>query len=240
MSLVFALAIAAPLASPADTAARPIHYESFKQDHVYYHAVVADMSERQVTAKAVFSDRLTSAWTLIGQSQPAAAITGTFFGYKSQLPVADVVIDGEQVASGAIGSAVGVDWYGNVKIFDTPFQQPIDLYGYRDLLRGTVRLIKDGHVSPNPKAQHFTDPAIWGRAPRTGIGLTADKRLVMMATKHKVTLSQFGRAMKRLGVKQAVALDGGNSAMLYYRGDLVIPPERKLSNMFALYEEPLP
>jgi hypothetical protein len=238
MGIATGFILATALSVPSTPAARPIRYESFKQGKTYFHAVVADMTKNKVTAEAYYSDELKNCWKMIGDRQPAAAITGTFFGYGSQQPVADVVVDGHLVAEGHRGSAVGVDWFGRVHIFDTPFQEPIDWYSYRHLLRGTVRLIRGGKVVPNPKAQHFTDSAIWSRAPRTGIGLTQDNHLVMMATKNKVTLSEFGRAMQKLRVKDAVSMDGGGSTMLYYRGALVLPPTRGLSTLFILHERP--
>lgn len=239
MGLTTAIVLGATLATSGDTVARPIRYESFKDGKIYYHAVVADMASKQVTAEAYYSERLNSVWRMVGDRQPAAAITGTFFGYESQQPVADVVVDGRLVAQGHRGSAIGVDWYGKVHIFDTPFKKPIDWYTYRHLIRGAVRLIKNGKVSPNPQAQHFNDSRIWGKAQRTGVGLTKEGKVVMMATSNKVTLSQLGNAMKKLGVHDAVALDGGGSAMLYYRGALVVPPTRQLSNLFILHERPL-
>lgn len=238
MGLTSAIVLGASLVTTGDVSARPIRYESFKNGKIYYHAVVADMSEKQVAAEAYYAKSLTNVWKLIGDRQPAAAITGTFFGFESQQPVADVVVDGHLVATGNRGSAIGVDWYGTVHIFDTPFQRPIDWYTYRHLIRGAVRLIKDGNVSPDPKSQHFNDSRIWGKAQRTGVGLTKNGDVVMMATNNRVTLSEFGNAMKKLGVHNAVALDGGNSTMLYYRGALVVPPGRSLSNLFILHERP--
>jgi hypothetical protein len=238
MGIATAVCLATMVSAPSAPAARPIRYESFKHGKPYYHAVIADMTQDKVTAEAYYSSGLEPVWQLISVRQPAAAITGTFFGYESQQPVADVVVDGALVAEGHRGSAVGVDWQGRVHIFDTKFKSPIDWYSYRHLIRGAVRLISDGKVAPNPKAQHFTDPRIWGKAPRTGVGLTGDGRLVLMATKNRVTLSEFGKAMKTRGVKDAVAFDGGGSTMLYYRGELVLPPTRNLSNLFILHERP--
>ena len=233
------LMLAVALAPHSRAADRPIRYVSFQDGYVYYHAVVADMPSRKVTAEAYYVDKLTNASKMIDDGRPAAAITGTFFGWETQQPIADVVVHGRLVAQGNRGSAIGVDWYGQVKIFDTPWQREIDWYGYRHLLRGTVRLIRNGKVSPDPRAQHFTDIGLSGKAPRTGVGLTASGELVMMATNNRVTLSEFGNAMKRLEVVNAVALDGGGSTMLYYRGKLVIPPKRALSTIFILHERPL-
>lgn len=238
MGLTAGIILATALGTASAETARPIRYQSFQDGYIYYHAVVADMSQSQVTAEAFYASELTNAWKMIGVRQPAAAITGTFFGWKTQQPIADVVVDGKLVATGNRGSAVGVDWFGDVHIFDTTYGKEIDWYAYKHLLRGTVRLIKNGKVSPNPKAQHFTDSSIWSKAPRTGIGLTKDNHLVLFATKNRVTLSEFGNAMKTLDVYNAVALDGGGSTMLYYRGALVLPPERNLSTMFILHERP--
>ncbi len=234
MNALLALTMASSVA--AAEPARPLRYESFQEGHVYYHAVVADLSSDLVVAEAQYAPGKKNVWKMIAEKQPAAAITGTFFGMKTGIPVADVVIDGQLVAKGHIGSAIGVDWFGKVKLFDTGYRSNIDWYGYRYLLRGAIRLISEGKVNPNPKAQHFTDAGLWGKAPRTGVGLTQDNELVLMATTNRVTLSQFGNSMKQLGVSDAIALDGGGSTMLYYRGSLVVPPKRDLSTIFILHE----
>jgi exopolysaccharide biosynthesis protein len=44
----------------------------------------------------------------------------------------------------------------------------------------------------------------------------------------------LGKAMKSRGVQDAVSLDGGGSTCLFYQGSLVVPPQRKLSNLFVL------
>lgn len=215
---------------------RAIRYESFVNKKRMFHVVHADMSQDLVAAETMHERKLVSVWKMIGKKQPAAAITGTFFAPRSQKPVADVLVDGELVARGERGSVLAVDWFGRVSIFDAPFQQSVDWYPYRYALRGAVRVIHDGRIQPNPKAQHFRDPRIWGRAARTAVGTTSDGRLVMMATPNAVTLSDIGRAMASRGVTNCVALDGGGSTMLYYRGSLVVPPKRLLNNIFILHE----
>ena len=165
MGLLSAAALTTVLTSLGSAPAHPISYRSFKTGYVYYHAVLADMSKDQVTAEAFYADKLTNAWKMIGVRQPAAAITGTFFGYKSEQPIADVVVDGKLMARGHRGSAVAVDWYGKVHIFDTPFKEEVDWYSYKHMLRGAIRLIRNGNIQPDPKSQHFTDPRLWGKAP---------------------------------------------------------------------------
>jgi exopolysaccharide biosynthesis protein len=182
----------------------------------------------------VHSTSLTSVHTLVDGSQPVVAITGTFFSPGSQKCVADVLVDGNLVAKGARGTAVGVDYDGNVTIFDEPFNKEIDWSSYKFGLRGAVRVVDGGKVRPNPIAQRFHDSHIWGKAARVGLGLTKSGKLVLFATKEKVTLSELGNAMKSRGVRNGVSLDGGSSTCFYYNGSYLIAPQRKLCNMFIV------
>ncbi len=218
--------------------ASPIVHQKFKHDGIYYHAVIADLNSGKFSAGMAHSPRLTSVWNLISQDQPLVAITGTFFAPRGGIPVADVVLDGRLVARGSRGSGIGVDWAGNVKIFDAGFQQVFDWNPYQWGLRGAVRVVSNRQVQPNPKAQNFTDKRIWGNASRTGVGLTAHNKLVFIATQHSVTLSQLGRAMVSRGIVDGISLDGGGSTCLYYDGSLLIPPKRQLSNLFVLKMSP--
>jgi exopolysaccharide biosynthesis protein len=230
--------VAAITTLAAKPMSRPVAYASFKRGKAYYHCVYADMSSRRVQAKTVLADGLTSPWRLLSREQPTAAITGTFFNPGVGTPVADVLVDGELLVRGNRGTALAVDYLGNVRIIDRPFRRSLDWEGYRFGLRGAVRLITNGKVQPNPRAQSFKDPRIWGTASRTGIGLTQADKLVLMATPANVTLSEFGKAMRSRGVVDAVSLDGGGSTCLYYRGSMVVSTARALSNMFVVQETP--
>ncbi|HVL37761.1 MAG TPA: phosphodiester glycosidase family protein [Fimbriimonadaceae bacterium] len=233
MALAPVVLVAAAIANSQSTFS-PIGYETFKWGPNRYHVVTADLRSGALQPATVHSPRLTSVWNLVKQKQPVAAITGTFFAPSSHRPVADVLVDGNLVARGHRGSVVAVDWFGGVKIFDPKFQQKVDWSSYQFALRGAVRVIQKGKVQPNPKAQKFKDKRIWGRAARTGVGITKQGKLVLVATKNQVTLSELGKAMKQKGVQEAVSLDGGGSTCLYYNGSLVVPPQRKLSTMFVI------
>jgi exopolysaccharide biosynthesis protein len=236
MSL-FASIVLATAALPAHKpAARPIAYDSFVRDKALYHIVQADLSSGLVTPQTVYRTNLVSTWKLVTSSNATVGITGTFFAPANGHPVGDVLIDGELVVKGYRGSGIGVDAFGGVDIFDTHFKKEFDWSKYRFGLRGAVRLISNGQVNPNPRAQRFRDPRIWGKASRTAIGLTKAGKLVLCATKNNVTLSALGKAMRSRGVVDAVSLDGGGSTCLYYRGKMVIGTGRRLSNMFVLQE----
>ena len=238
LGLVF-LGIHSTQAREPKTAAKGyVVHEWFKFKNHGYHIVFADLPSGKVSAGMSHTKGLSSVWSLVRLGQPVAAITGTFFHMNTQRPVADVLVDGNVVAKGFRGSAIGVDWYGGIKIFDTAFQQPVDWALYRYGLRGAVRILTQGVVNPNPRAQKFKDSRIWGKAPRTAVGLTANGKLLLLATTSKVTLSELAAAIKSKGAVDAVSLDGGGSTCLYYRGKLLVPPQRKLSNMLVIYDRP--
>lgn len=227
------LLVAATAAAPA-----PISYQVIPAGRASYHWVTADMRREAITVGTAFSPHLADVWSFIKREQPAVAITGTFFSPQSQKPVGDVVRDGKIVAHGWRGSAVAVDYFGRVHIVDTRYQQAFDWLSFRAGVRGVVRVVSNGKVAPNPQAQKFKDKRIWGRAARTAVGITKQGKLVLVATKSPVTLSELGNAMVGQGVVDAVSLDGGSSTCLYYRGNMVVAPGRKLSNMLVLHERP--
>lgn len=230
-----ALVLFSGAASP-QSAERAVQYLSFVQERATYHVVVADVTKDEVSVETKFALRLVPMGKLWEQDIPAAALTGTFFAWENQKPVGDVLLDGDLVAKGRRGSVFAVDWFGKAHIFHPGFRQAIDWFPYRFALRGAVRLVEDGKVVPNPRAQHFRDSSIWGKASRTAAGITAAGKVMFVATTHAVTLSQLGRAMVSQGAVDAVSLDGGGSTAIYYRGKAVVPTGRRLCNMLVIYE----
>lgn len=229
-----ALGMASIQASPAPA----VQYIGLNHAGGYMHAVSADLSSNRASVETVASPRLTSAWRLIGQSQPTAAVTGTFFAWCTQRPIAEVMVDGERMGSGRIGTVFAVDWYGNARLFDSQHLEKVDWFPYRFALRGGVRLLKGGEVAINPGGQRFTNGHFWRQAKRTAVGVSADDRVVIAATRHPVTLREMATGLRRLGVRDAMALDGGGSSMFYYRGRMLMSPNRNLSNLLVVHERP--
>lgn len=237
MAILFTAAIAVSVAAPSVPSA--IAYYKFRQGTQVFHAVQADLNSGRITTKTALTDGLESPWSFVASHQPDVMLTGTFFAPQNGIPVADVLVDGHLEARGNRGTVLAVGHDGSIQIHDRAFRRSFDWEGFKYGLRGGVRLVKDGKVIPNPKAQSFSDPRIWGRAARTGVGLTKHGKLLFLATKHPVTLSEFGRAMTSRGVLDAVSLDGGGSTLLYYRGEMKVSTQRKLSNVLVLHEQPL-
>lgn len=225
---LFAASVHAGQKSPA------VAYGSFKYGRAYFHTVTCDLASGAVAVKTMHSSRATSPWSFIAREQPVVAITGTFFNLRSQQPVADLLVDGHLVAQGSRGTAIGIDYAGAVSIFDLPYRVHADWSAYQFGLRGAIRVVTGGVVQPNPKAQSFRDPRLWGRAARVGIGLTSSGKLVIVATKGAITLSHLGKAMRSRGVRNGVSLDGGTSSCMYYNGAMLVSPGRRLSNMLVV------
>ncbi|MCX7800009.1 MAG: phosphodiester glycosidase family protein [Fimbriimonadales bacterium] len=215
-------------------AASPVGYEKIRVGRATYHVVRADLSNPRIEAAVVSAPKLVSVWQLVSGQRAVAAVTGTFFDPGSQRPVADVFSNGVLKASGHRATLVGFDLFGAVQIRDVPFGKPVDWSEFRHGLRGAVRVVTQGRVRPDPKAQRFRDPRIWGKAARTGLGVTKHGKLVLIATSQPVYLRALGRAMVRAGVREGVALDGGGSTSLYYRGRLLAAPTRKLNNVVVV------
>lgn len=229
--------LAAAAVFQAQTEGSPVWAGEMRSGRATYSFVTADLPSGRVTVNTALESRLTNAWKIIRRNQePAAAITGTFFAWETQQPVGDVLVDGRAHRFGARGSVIAIDWQGQAGIFDSEYGRWLDWRPFRFGLRGTVRLIRDGKVDPNPQAQRFRDRAIWGRAARTAAGIRANGVLVLCATRQAVSLSELGEAMRRLGAVDAVNLDGGGSTMLYYRGRMLIPTRRGLCNLLTLHE----
>lgn len=234
MSLIAAAGIALATTTGTGNLAGLVGYELIVRGKAKYHFVTANIKSGRIAASTVHAPKLISVKDLLRPAKPVAAITGTFFNLQSQRPVADVLVDGTLVSRGSRGSAIGVNYFGDVDIFHDRYLKKTDWAEYQFGLRGTVRVIEKGRVCPDPKAQRFKDKRIWGRAARTAIGKTRNGKLVLVATRSQVTLSELGKTMKSKGVVDGVSLDGGGSTCLYYQGSYIIPPQRKLCNLFVL------
>lgn len=215
----------------------PVRYDSFVSEGALYHEVRIHPDQTKTAMDVDFANAPKPFRLFADSTEPAVVVTGTFFHPRSGYPVGDIVVEGNLLAHGMRGSALRVGWDGKRSIFDTPFQGKVDWSEARFGLRGLVRVVQNGKVCPNPKAQKFRDPSVWRPAERVAIGLTKDGTMKIFATNKEVILSQLGRAMVKRGVVEAVNLDGGSSTAMYYRGKTIIAPKRRLSNVVRVFEQ---
>lgn len=100
------------------------------------------------------------------------------------------------------------------------------------------KLVTDGKVDVDFERDRFTDPKMTSiAAQRSFIGAKEDGTIVM-GTAANVTIPELAELARRLGLKEAMNLDGGASSGLYYEGKVLTPPGRKLSNSLVVVRQP--
>ena len=117
-----------------------------------------------------------------------------------------------------------------------------DWDGVKHIISGGPYLIKNGEVFVDVSAQKLN--SITGRNPRTAVGITADKNLVLVTVDGReessvgMTLTELASFMKEIGCVEAMNLDGGGSSVMYVDGNIVNSPSIKggiaISNAFTV------
>ena len=101
------------------------------------------------------------------------------------------------------------------------------------------RLLKNGEVHINGEEEKFQPDILYGKAPRSGLGITADNRLVMVSVDGRqpelsvgVTLKELAEILKSYGAQDALNLDGGDSTRMVIRWFTANKPrqERLIAN----------
>ncbi len=202
--------------------------------------IYADLNNPNVRVSAVTSQQIgkdESFWGLLARSQPTAAITGTYFCATSKIPVGDIVIEGERVHFGGVGTSLCITYDNQVRFIRQPLHRQVDWSNYRLVMGAGPRLLQKGKVSLYPPGEGFRDKRVYASSIRTAVGVTRHNKLLLVATAKPVTLRQLAKVMKRLGATDAIALDGGGSTALYYRREVLVLPKRKLTNLLVVYED---
>jgi len=110
---------------------------------------------------------------------------------------------------------------------------------------GGPLLVVDGKVDISGEEGKFQDDILYGRAPRTAVGITEDEKLVFFTVDGRqpelsvgITLKELAYFMKDYGIIKGMNLDGGASARMIVRGYTMSNPssERLLSNGIIFYK----
>jgi hypothetical protein len=131
---------------------------------------------------------------MVGRTRPAAAITGTFFGVRSHIPTGDLVINGQQVFRGFVGTAVAIT-EGNVVSFipTRPRDPHVDWSLYDTVIRGGPRLVADGRCVVQARREGFRTLSVSTRRTRTAVALTRDNHLQFVAVRQGITLYELAK-----------------------------------------------
>lgn len=204
------------------------------------HMVVADLNNPRIRLGVVTARTLgqaESVWKLLAYARPTAAITGTYFSTRTKFPVGDIVMEGDPIHLGGVGTALCVTYDNRVRFVRATHNRLAAWGEYRLVLGAGPRLLKQGKVHLQPLSEGFRDRGVYGRSIRAAVGVTHHNRLLMVVVTKPVTLHTLAHIMRKLGATDAIALDGGGSASLFYRQKLVVAPKRPLTNLLVLYED---
>ncbi|HHX41978.1 MAG TPA: phosphodiester glycosidase family protein [Armatimonadetes bacterium] len=95
------------------------------------------------------------------------------------------------------------------------------------------RLVAEGRVAYDPKAEGFNDPKILSLAgARSAVGIRRDGTLLLVTC--SATVRQLADIMKALGAYDAMNLDGGASSGLWVQGKYLVRPGRNISNAILI------
>lgn len=169
--------------------------------------------------------------------KPLALVTGVFFDMDSGIPIGDLVIAGKPVcATRGLGTALAVTSRNDAVMLDAkPAKR--GWKSYESVLQGGLRLVRGGRQALNPERQGFRDRFMQRRTSRIAVGLRGQWQLLLVKT-DDCSLPELVRIMIALGCRDAMALDGGASSAMSYRGTVLAASDRPLSNVLMVKRRP--
>lgn len=223
----------------AQSCSANVSYRKAKVAGVWMHIVTANMNSPSVrVTPAVAKNGIGTTETfrsMIRRTRPVAAIDGTFFCTRTFKPTGDIVINGQLINGGYLGTAVAFSEPNIVSFINSKQYCWSD---YQSVLSAGPSLLIGGKLAIYPRDQGFRSGVHFLPRIRTGVGITGANKLVLVTTTRKVYLSQLAKAMQALGCVDAAGLDGGSSTGLYFNGKLISNPTRAITNCLLIYDNP--
>lgn len=110
----------------------------------------------------------------------------------------------------------------------------------RHALGAGPRLLTGGMVTVDFKQEGISDPKLTTlKGLRSFIGTTKNG-LIVMGTVSSVSVKELAQVTQKLGLYNAMNLDGGASSGLFYQGKLLTTPGRLLSNSLVVVKRTAP
>ncbi len=178
--------------------------------------------------------------TLVKRHAPLAAVTGIYFDMRTLMPTGTIVSDGKTIYESHIGTAVCFTPDNKVAFMDAKFGRTCDLGNAECGFRTGPRLLANGQFVLNARLEGFRHPGLFGARTRIALGVTPYNKLQLVLVRTPVTFAKLATVMKTLGSVDAVCLDGGTSAAMYYDGKLIKRPGRTLTNVIEIHRRTVP
>ncbi|NTX99946.1 LysM peptidoglycan-binding domain-containing protein [Deinococcus sp. JMULE3] len=170
---------------------------------------------------------------LARRSGARVLVNGSYFHPQSFAPAGDIVMQGRLLTWGRIPQALAITPDNRAAIRPSAtalLGRPLDTTwtGMETVIATGPRILSGGQVVTRYSTA-FRDPALFGRAARSAVGLVSNRDLVLVSTHAKLTTTEMGKLLLRLGVRDALLLDGGSSAGIAWNGRAVLDSVRRVS-----------
>ena len=172
---------------------------------------------------------------MISRANPNVAVTGTFFSLDDLQPVGDIVVDGNLVHFGGMGTALCITPANRATMVTCQWGRHHDWSPFDFVVACGPRLLRSGRVVLDARAERFHDRHMLAPNSRIAVGITRGNTLFFVMTHEPISLGELARAMQSLGAADAMNLDAGTSTGFYYNGATLARPGRKLTNMIVVY-----
>src|SRR5207249_399702 len=149
--------------------------------------------------------------TLIARSHPTIAVNGAYFSKETLKPIGDLVCGGRTISQGMMGTALAITHNNEAVIRRVKWGHAQDWSEYETVLSCGPALVINGRIDVRPEAEGFHDPHVMTSTQRMGVGITSDRRLLIVNTVAPVTFQKWARVMRHLGCESAMNLDAGAS-----------------------------
>lgn len=177
---------------------------------------------------------------MVARSGGSVVVNGTFFNVRTYETFGNLVTGGRLVQRrdwDDRGTALVI---GRDRLARLMTLRDAGWPDYQDawlVLPAGPRLVEDGRIALAPRKEGFQDPPLFGRKPRTVLGLSEGGRTLWVVTmRGSLTLQEAAQAMRRLGVSEALNLDGGTSVGLATGGKVRVHPRTPLTQALVVHD----
>jgi len=224
-------------------AEEPVQYKRAQIRGKPVDVVSADLKDPKVFITPVvagdFPNRPESFQSMVERSQAVAAINGNFFCKATYKPIGDIVIDGQLVYFGGMGTAMAITKDNKVKFIQVPKWRHMNWDNYRAVISCGPLLLSNGKVVLDARGEGFKDPNLFIPRNRSAVGITYDEKVLFVSVSEPILFEELAVVMKDLGCRDAMNLDGGSSSGLYYKGQMIANPRTPLPDILIVQERDL-
>jgi Phosphodiester glycosidase len=176
---------------------------------------------------------------MVAGSSAIAIVNGGYFHPRSFSLAGDLVVKGRHLTTqGPVRTALGITSDGRASVTAGATSGKIAWKEFETAISNGPWVLRAGKIMVYPREEGYTDRAIERPAPRSAVGVTSQHKLFIISTRQKINLYDLAKLMKALGAREAIALDGGSSVGLAWKGKVLIRPARKIAYGIGVYVRP--